>query len=253
MRWATSSACPRRPIGCFDTRNSFASASIWSSRGVSMKPRPDRVHPYALRGVLQRGRLRHAHDAVLGGDICGRRGEADAAEDRRDVDDRTAAVVEDRRDLRLHVPEDRVEIDRDDLVPIVVRSTRQSGTDAPPMPALLTPIRSGASVPARSMEEAIHSASVASPADAVGHTARRADLVDHVLGGLGVQVVHDYRCAVLRKQQRGGPADSAACAGDDRRAVRNVVLCHETTPSERALRRERFSAGPLAIDSTTLP
>ena len=40
------------------------------------------------------------------------------------------------------------------------------GADAPPMPALLTPMRSGAREFASSMEEAIHEASVASPTDA---------------------------------------------------------------------------------------
>ncbi|MGC0368811.1 hypothetical protein RKD05_001063 [Microbacterium sp. SLBN-111] len=190
------------------------------------------VHADALGRVLQRGVLRHAHDRVLGGHIGGGGGEADAAEDRRDVHDRAAAVGEDRGDLRAHVAEHGVEVDRDDLVPRFVGVLRGRGGGATDAGVVHADAERREGV--RELDGRRDPRDVGGVADrGLGRAAGGADLLDDLVGVVGVEVVDDHGGAVLGQQQGGRAPDSAARSRHDRRTVRYVVLGHGW-PSSRA-------------------
>ena len=123
--------------------------------------------------------------------------------------------------------------------------------------------------PAEGVDGLAHDGLAAVPgADVVGvgdrGTARRRDLVDHLLGRAGVaprsvagttDVVHDDLRAVLREQERVLAADAAAGTGDDAHPVAAAEVVHLVSSSlvsgfvgQWAMPSEARSGGvPLAV------
>ncbi len=75
-----------------------------------------RVNADAAWGVLERGALREAEDAVLGGVVGGATGVSDQAAERGAVDDRATALLAHHAKLVLHTRPDTAEIDAVDAV-----------------------------------------------------------------------------------------------------------------------------------------
>src|SRR5574340_1649295 len=78
-----------------------------------------RVHAHACERVLKRGSLGESGNRVLAGHVRGRALEGHEAQNARDVDYRAAARGDDGRDAEAHAVQDAVQVNPDDLVPVL--------------------------------------------------------------------------------------------------------------------------------------
>ena len=127
MTRAISSGAAMRPSGCEAPMSpraawrSGAPASAALTKSVSTAPGGDRVDAHAVGGVLDRELPRDLGDRALGRAVRALRGKPDDPRDRRDVDDRATAALDEVRQRLPAVDEDAAHVGRHQPVPLVVR------------------------------------------------------------------------------------------------------------------------------------
>jgi hypothetical protein len=115
---AISSGVPIRPTGSWAITAAFESATGEALHHLGVDdPGTDGVDAHVAVGVVERRRLGQADHAVLGGRVRGLAAEASNAGARGGVHERTAALLEHERDLVLHAQEHAAKADPDDAVP----------------------------------------------------------------------------------------------------------------------------------------